>query len=470
MPYPNEHACRINEPGKYDKMRRQNNTGKTPDMIFGIKGGKLEVQAYRFPKERFSESEARSFCQKHDGSFESASNKEQEEIMDYRNHNIKELRGKKVTEHPDGSKTYHDVTLLGVGVWTDSKSGQRIEYTADVLEKYATNWAQNRLSIDHDHTTLGTVGEVINQYYNANTQEIRGDLTIDPITQPAKDIMALVDKGRVKALSTEVKTIDTFDPKTKRYKAQSLEFYGQSIVLRGACPTCTLSAYNMDTHRELTLTDNIKYNLTHHADDGGVIWNNVVKEMKDVLVDGVVPYDQRKEIYEDLKNHYIEYEKDVPKFHNIVEQNGTFFDEVSGLWSDEREKLIKMFYKEEFMTDEIKETPPIEVEKTEELESKESDVKELSEFTVDEIAEKNTGIKALIDAKCACESNTKELQAKFDKDVKEKDDTIKQLEKKIKELEETKIQKTMVEHTQKEEEYKSDFEYDPIKGVIPRRW
>lgn len=77
MPYPNEHACRINSPNKYTSIRRKNcdmkSGGKCLDVIYGIKGGKSEIQAYRYKKTIWSASSARSHCQSHNGSFEAAS-------------------------------------------------------------------------------------------------------------------------------------------------------------------------------------------------------------------------------------------------------------------------------------------------------------------------------------------------------------------------------------------------------------
>ena len=39
MPYPNEHACRLNDPGKYSQIRRKNcdrkSGGKCIDVIYG---------------------------------------------------------------------------------------------------------------------------------------------------------------------------------------------------------------------------------------------------------------------------------------------------------------------------------------------------------------------------------------------------------------------------------------------------
>ena len=77
--YPSEHACRLNSPDKYDSFARKNcfrkHAGKCIDFIFGIKGGKSEVQAMRYPKEKWSASDAAADCKSHGGSFEAAKGK-----------------------------------------------------------------------------------------------------------------------------------------------------------------------------------------------------------------------------------------------------------------------------------------------------------------------------------------------------------------------------------------------------------
>lgn len=78
-PYPNEHACRIQEPSKFDRMRRgtRNHEGKEYSVIYGhVKGGdSWEEQAYRYAKGTWSADEARAHCKDHNGNFEAASGK-----------------------------------------------------------------------------------------------------------------------------------------------------------------------------------------------------------------------------------------------------------------------------------------------------------------------------------------------------------------------------------------------------------
>jgi hypothetical protein len=80
VPYPSEHSCRLNDPGKYDKIRRDNcaekHDGKCIDVIYGIKSGKSEIQALRYPKKVWTEASARAHCDSRKGSFEAAVNKD----------------------------------------------------------------------------------------------------------------------------------------------------------------------------------------------------------------------------------------------------------------------------------------------------------------------------------------------------------------------------------------------------------
>jgi len=76
-PYPNEHACRLNDPSKYDKFRRskRKHDGKEYSVIYGKKkdSDTWEEQAYRYNKETWDAGAARSHCSNHNGSFEAAS-------------------------------------------------------------------------------------------------------------------------------------------------------------------------------------------------------------------------------------------------------------------------------------------------------------------------------------------------------------------------------------------------------------
>ena len=80
MPYPNEHSCRLKEPGSFqaNSFRRltvKTKSGKTVGIIIGrLKGAtKTSTQAMRYPKDSWTAEEARADCEKNNGRFEAAS-------------------------------------------------------------------------------------------------------------------------------------------------------------------------------------------------------------------------------------------------------------------------------------------------------------------------------------------------------------------------------------------------------------
>lgn len=114
-PYPNEHACRLEEPGQFKRFARQNckikSDGKCIDFIFGYPegegGGKL--QAMRYPKKSWDAAAAKSHCKSHKGSFEAAKESSEEEVsltlmgaqsvVDFMNTNLEKIKG--LLDKPD---------------------------------------------------------------------------------------------------------------------------------------------------------------------------------------------------------------------------------------------------------------------------------------------------------------------------------------------------------------------------------
>ena len=80
MPLPNEHSCRLAEPGSFEanSFRRMNQTtksGKKISIIIAKKKGesKTSTQALRYPTSSWSAGEAAADCKKNGGSFTAAS-------------------------------------------------------------------------------------------------------------------------------------------------------------------------------------------------------------------------------------------------------------------------------------------------------------------------------------------------------------------------------------------------------------
>jgi SpoVK/Ycf46/Vps4 family AAA+-type ATPase len=68
-PYPNFHACRLEDPDKYIRIRYEKDKfGKGIDAIWGVQGGNkpVELQAIRFDKTKFTVAEARKWIKDHE--------------------------------------------------------------------------------------------------------------------------------------------------------------------------------------------------------------------------------------------------------------------------------------------------------------------------------------------------------------------------------------------------------------------
>jgi TolA-binding protein len=66
MPYPSEYSYRLVTPDKFSDFRRVNDKfGDGVHAIFGLKDGKTELQAIRFDKKKFSESDAKKWLADH---------------------------------------------------------------------------------------------------------------------------------------------------------------------------------------------------------------------------------------------------------------------------------------------------------------------------------------------------------------------------------------------------------------------
>ena len=77
-PYPNEHACRLRDPGDFQegsfKRSTRKHDGKEYSIIMGRLQGETTMteQAYRYNKQTWTAAEAKTHCKDHDGTFEAA--------------------------------------------------------------------------------------------------------------------------------------------------------------------------------------------------------------------------------------------------------------------------------------------------------------------------------------------------------------------------------------------------------------
>jgi HK97 family phage prohead protease len=86
-PYPNFHACRIREPDEFDRFRTASETvdDKPVEVLYGREkeSGDWDIASYRLPSGEWTEAEARTFCEDHDGiKFEPATGEEDSDATD----------------------------------------------------------------------------------------------------------------------------------------------------------------------------------------------------------------------------------------------------------------------------------------------------------------------------------------------------------------------------------------------------
>jgi len=158
IPYPQEHACRIREPGEFqkDSFRRisKKSDGKTLNIIIGRLKGKTTTttQSYRMSKDEWTESQARKFCTEHDGTFEAAKKSTKEHTM--------KVYGLSEITFADEAKIPSEIHIVPYGIYTHEFYGE-MDLTEDILNEIISNFNKEKkdLVIDYEHQSTG-VGEL----------------------------------------------------------------------------------------------------------------------------------------------------------------------------------------------------------------------------------------------------------------------------------------------------------------------
>jgi hypothetical protein len=169
MPFPNEHACRIKPPGKYEKFARKNceqkHDGKCIDVIYGVKQGKSEIQALRYPKSSWTSQAARTHCSGRGGSFEAAK----------KNIKRKTMSATILLEEPTMTKkdqpiqirdipreSYTAVAVLGDTFWNEGRkngfTGKPEFSLSKALKRDHSSMNGTFHNLDHERTIESLVG------------------------------------------------------------------------------------------------------------------------------------------------------------------------------------------------------------------------------------------------------------------------------------------------------------------------
>ena len=150
--------------------------------------------------------------------------------------------GGRFEDLPSGGLLIRGVKLLAAGIWTDSAQGTPLEYSSDVLQRYAGNWLDSAMWSRHSggvpRNITEKVGEVLNQRYE--DEAVVGDLHYHGLTQQSRDTIAMVKAGQANFVSVEHGGKEKWNPGRRIYQAEELTFTGIATVNRGACARCTI--------------------------------------------------------------------------------------------------------------------------------------------------------------------------------------------------------------------------------------
>lgn len=184
MPYPNEHACRLHPPSRYERFRRstRRSAGKVYSVIFGIKSdGTSEEQAYRYNKNTWTTAQARAHCQRHDGTFEAAREGNSMENI------TANIDGQVRMQIFDGRAHFvMPVVLLVEGV--HSGSAGSAYYSPEDLMASAHLWNGIPVPVQHPENSANepdvieerVVGRLFNVHFDDKGNKLRGEIYLDP--------------------------------------------------------------------------------------------------------------------------------------------------------------------------------------------------------------------------------------------------------------------------------------------------
>lgn len=255
MPYSGEHSARINPPGKYARMRRQNNKfGAGIHVIFGIlpEGGS-EVQAIRFDSDKFTPEEAKEWLSSHDykpiefePALEPETEKEQEQPVKTHRFLAVQLSPANEIREMNGGLLVPDVRLIAPGTWTDSTQKTPCRYTPEILERYHANWTDLSYWSRHSGGTPRDITDRIADIQNVRYQDgVTADLFFHGATTKSQDAISLLKAAAAGKVpwpysSVEMMTRDKWIISEKLFEAQEVLFDGAAMVNQGACRTCKI--------------------------------------------------------------------------------------------------------------------------------------------------------------------------------------------------------------------------------------
>lgn len=262
IPFPSEHSCRLNNPDKYDRFARkngeQNHDGKPIDVIYGIAEGKSEIQALRFPKDRWDADAARNVCNARGGSFEAATSdarktKEKNGKIFYLNqlqgtlelleNDRKQLMKPvsillKETEHDGLLRLPRSTLLVGDGIYNG------IFHPSEEIEKSYMGLDHQPFTMNHGDGIEDEIGWMEQPLYDKNTMKLTAVPILNLGTKQGVTALGYI-QNRIYASKAPETSVGFWATQTQedieklqlinQIVAREWEFDHNSLVNRGAC-------------------------------------------------------------------------------------------------------------------------------------------------------------------------------------------------------------------------------------------
>lgn len=398
-PYENEHACRLKNPDDFEdnsfRSMNRSHEGKEYRVIIGkLKGqDSMTDQAFRYNKETWKEDEAKAHCTDHKGTFEPAKKaeaKKEEEKKDVPTDvkDVKvekgdnELRKKLVTIglHLTQMAALHKKMDDDVGKIDDTDTGKEMKALMEGDVKKMNTHAQNISSTCDDMMSMMDMDKAKAEDLN------KKGITVDSIQKIKTVVESIMKQGRVLSAKNEekvrsaVKLLDEVlselaseepdtgvgpDPNAQAKK--DLDKKELAVETKGVISYKDLGklpeSESWDGPGEIAKAtiedlkimcawfDNEKadnkgsYKLVHHTAEGHkAVWRGVAAAMATLLgaKGGIsIPDSDRKGVYNHLKSHYKEFDKEAPDYKMIENQVlGHLEEELQAIVLDREDKHV----------------------------------------------------------------------------------------------------------------------------------
>ena len=213
MPYPNEHACRLESPSgclEYARVsRRSASIGKNYAVLRCRKTTGWVDQAYRYPKSNWTSTQARRHCKAHDGTFEAAQNYQyniatlqisipvREEVFEGQPHLVVPVVALVEGVHLGSAGAYY-YPSSEIAEIPDCWNG--IPLPVFHPEEYGKNVTANTPQLIEEKS----VGRLFHVYYDEDGAKLKGELWINigKAEKIAPEILSIIQGGRQLEVST----------------------------------------------------------------------------------------------------------------------------------------------------------------------------------------------------------------------------------------------------------------------------